>query len=232
MKIAGYLQTSLIEWPGKIAAVIFTPGCNFRCPFCHNKDLVEMNTTRLIPAQEILADLEKRKKWVDGLVITGGEPILQKDLDVFCKKVKNIGLEIMIETNGSLPEMIGKLIKENLVDFWAVDFKTVWEEYPKITDFEATGEIKKALKLILKSKKLFEVHTTIVPEIHKKKILLKMANQLKEIVGRRNVIWKWQNFQPKNTLDPRFEKLKPYSEKKINQWVQKVKKQISFSLFF
>lgn len=241
VKIGGYLPTSLIEWPGKLSAIIWTIGCNFRCPFCHNKDLVKISKLKnqfpdkyqvlnsklqVFKQKEILTDLKKRKDWIDGLVISGGEPTIQSNLVDFCVRVKKIGLEIMLETNGSQPEMIKKLIKNNLVDFWAMDFKTVWENYFQVTGFKKIAEIKKSINLILAFGKPLELRTTIVPGIHDEKILLAMARELRESFKSRltnndlrfaKPKWKWQNFQPKNTLDPAFEKIKPYSEGQIKK---------------
>ena len=106
MDIRGLVPTSAIEWPGKISFIVFTAGCNFACPFCHNRDLVDPKRIAGLPdysEQSILEDLKKRKKWIDAVVITGGEPTIQKGLEVFLKRVKKLGFLTMIETNGSNP---------------------------------------------------------------------------------------------------------------------------------
>lgn len=235
MKISGYLPTSLIEWPGEISAVIFIPGCNFRCPFCHNSDLVnpeKVKKLNLIKEEEILADLKKRKKWLDGLAITGGEPTLEKDLKKFSQKVKSLDLKLMVETNGSRPEIIKSL---DLVDFWSLDFKTIWKNYYQLTGFKLKEKIKDSFSFLLKSKKKLRARTTLVPAIHDLKILLKMGQELEKLVSKfrplgKDFSWQWQNFQPKNTLDPKFEKIKPFSEKELKKFCQEIKKKISFSL--
>lgn len=265
MKIAGYLPTSLIEWPGKVVAVIFTPGCNFRCPFCHNKKLVVVKKSLpLIPERKILADIKKRKQWLDGVVITGGEPTLQKDLVGFCEKIKDFGLGVMIETNGSFPEVVKRLLQEKLVDFWAMDFKTCWRDYPRAIGWSkkfVAGQlflvknVKKSFETVLKSGLPFVLRTTIVPSIHDQQVLLKMTEQIGELVEktsknrdfstpgetkghspeskkerRRDFSWQWQDFRSAITLDPSFQKITPYSSEEISAFFRKVRKLASFEV--
>lgn len=230
MKIVGYLRTSLIEWPGKVSGVIFTPRCNFRCPFCHNADLVEPKRVAkqdLIPEDVVLADLKERKKWIDGVVITGGEPTLQKDLKKFLEKLKKIGFEVMIETNGSQPEILAELLEPSLINFIGLDFKTEFSrKYSQVVGLKKFNSkiVEESLKLLLKSKILFELRTTVVPGIHDKKTLVKMARQLKKVGGRRKIPWCWQNFQPKNCLDLSFEKKKPYKKEKLGEFLKAARK--------
>lgn len=224
MIIKGYLQTSVIEWPGKISCVIFTSGCNFRCGFCYNADLVEPGSTRLplIREEQILTDLVKRKKWVDAVVVTGGEPTLQPDLEEFLKKVKQMGFLTMIETNGSNSEIIASLLHGSIIDRIAMDIKGPFERYDQIINFQLPiFNIKKSIELILKSGVEYEFRTTVVPGIHNKEVLKKMAMQLRR-EGKRargqegeEIVWKLQNFQPKNCLDPEFNKVKPFTEEEM-----------------
>ncbi len=231
MRIAGLIKTSLIEWPGKISSVIFVSGCNFFCSFCQNADLVEPKKIKKLPAiseKEILKNFKKRKKWLDGVVVSGGEPTLQPDLPDFLKKIKSLGLETMVETNGSKPEVMSNLVMSNLVNYVAIDFKVPLEDYrllTKIKNIEA--KIKKFFAIILKSKIPFEIRTTIVPGIHNEKILLKMAKQLTKMFKCSNIQmfkWQWQNFQPKNCLNPEFIKIKPYSKIELEGFLKAVKK--------
>lgn len=234
MKIAGYLKISLIEWPGKIASVIFVPECNFRCPFCHNADLVDpLRAKRLknynYSEQSIFAYLKKRKKLVDGVVVSGGEPTLQPDLPEFLEKIHALGFETMVETNGSKPLIIHNLIIRKLVNYIALDFKApLGEKYAQaigLKDFDPKIWIK-SFSLILKSKIPFELRTTVVPGIHNKKALLKMARQIKKFAIRNSQLNNWylQNFQPKNCLNPKFNKLKPYSKIEMEEFLGAVKK--------
>jgi len=231
MQISGFLKTSLIEWPGKVTSVIFTSGCNFRCPFCHNSDLVLSKKPFLIKESEVLTDLEKRKKWTDAVVVTGGEPTLQPDLDLFLQKCKNLGFLTMVHTNGNRPEIVENLIKQNLVGFWAMDLKGDFENYEKYTGIKIeTENIKKSLKLIAKNKSEFELRTTIVPGLHDRENLTKLARQLKKEIENyklKTVNFRWflQQFQPMNCLDKKYLKIIPYSKQdleKIYQDLQKI----------
>lgn len=213
MKTAGYLKTSLIEWPGKISSVIFVPGCNWRCPFCHNADLVDPKRIKKLPQiaeKEILTDLKKRKKWIDGVVVTGGEPTLQPGLPAFLQKCRTLGFVTMLETNGSKPTMIRKLFDLRLLDYLTMDIKGPLKE-----------EIKKSLKIILKSGVPFELRTTVVPTIHDRQVLEEMAKQLPK-----QSTWFLQDFQPKNCLNPKFEKIKPYTKIEMKRLLRVVKKVI------
>lgn len=232
MKIVGYLQTSLIEWPGKISSVIFVPGCNFRCPFCHNSGLVDPPKIVKLPViseEEVSADLKKRKKWIDGVVVTGGEPLLQPDLSRFLNRCKQMGFGTMIETNGVLNTVLQYMIYKNLIDYVAMDFKAPLDKrYAKTVGAEDFGSkiMKESIKLLLESSTPFELRTTIVPGIHNKKVLVEMARQLKDILGKKKINWFWQNFQPKNCLDPKFEEKTPYKQEKLEEFLKAAKRDI------
>lgn len=229
MKIAGYIKTSVIEWPEKIVSVIFVPGCNFRCPFCHNADLVKKHNLTFIKEEEVFADLKRRKKWIDGVVISGGEPTLQKDLDSFLNRLRQMGLKTMVETNGSQPKIIAGLIDSKLLDYIAIDVKGPFEEYPKYTNLKSQrSNIESSIKLILNSGVDFEFRTTVVPGLHNERILIQMAKELKSLINDcksriKNFSWFLQNFQPKNCLDPEFEKRKPFSQKEVQKFLKVVR---------
>lgn len=235
MKIVGFVKTSLIEWPGKIVSVIFVAGCNFRCPFCQNSHLVDLRRIKgleEISEESILEELRKRKGFVDGVVVSGGEPTLQPDLPEFLKKCQKFGLETMIETNGSKPEVIVKLSNYQIINYFALDFKAPLDKrYAQavgLKDFDSKIWIE-SLRVILNSGIPFELRTTVVPGIHDKKVLLVMAKQLKRISKLANyqianLRWRWQNFQPKNCLDPEFEKRKPFSKAKLEEFLRAVRK--------
>ena len=232
MDIAGYIKTSVIEWPGKITSVIFVPGCNFRCPFCHNPFLVKrtLNLT-LIPEEEIFADLEKRKKWVEAVAVTGGEPTLQPDLFSFLAELKKRNFLVMLETNGSRPEVVEKLGESNLVDFWAMDLKGDFDDYQRfvgIKDSQIAEKVKKSFNLILKSKKDFEFRTTVVPSLHNKENLEKLARQISLMLGtekiRQRAKWYLQQFRPQNTLDPEFLKIAPFTEQEMKSLQERLKR--------
>lgn len=220
MKIAGYLKTSLIEWPGKISSVIFTPGCNFRCPFCHNVDLVDLKRFDSLdnyPEAEILADIQKRKQWVEAVVVTGGEPLLQPGLSRFLSRLKRSGFKTMVETNGSLYSALDILLKEKLVDYWALDYKTLLGDYRKLVGAKK-GEalaVRRSYAQLAGKRAGFELRTTVVPGIHDRPVLLKMAREAKSIFSSRGEkflpVWYLQTFQPDNCLNLRYRRRKPFS---------------------
>jgi len=232
VKIAGYLKSSLIEWPGKIASVIFVPGCNFRCPFCHNADLVKNRGLMLLEEKQIYVDLEKRRKFIDGVVITGGEPTLQPDLSNFLKSLKERGFETMVETNGSRPEALKSILnfKFKILDFVAMDIKGNFDNYQNFTNVNPQiSNVKSSVELILKSGIDFEFRTTVVPGLHNKRILIKMAEELKSLIENcklkiENYHWYLQNFQPKNCLDPEFKKVKPFENRELQEFIKEVRK--------
>ncbi len=226
MKIGGLQKVSLIDFPGSIAAIVFIKGCNFVCPFCFNRDLVLSNLPT-ISQRSILAFLKKREKVLDGLVITGGEPTLQSDLEDFIRKIKKLGYRIKLDTNGALPLVIQKLLKKNLLDYVALDVKAPLDErYASAIgkkEFDSSA-IRETISLLLKSKIPFELRTTVVPGIHDKKTLLRMAKQLKKTVGSKKINWFWQDFQPQNCLDPKFEKIKPYKKEELERFLKAAKR--------
>jgi len=213
--IKGFLKTSLIEWPGEIAAVIFLPHCNFRCPFCHNSDLVlrPQNLTT-IPEDEVLVDLAKRRSWIDGVVITGGEPTLQPNLPQFLLKIKQLNLKTMLETNGSHPEMLQVLFKRNLLDYLSMDLKAPFDErYQKATGIKVNlSDIQKSMNMIRKSGVNYELRTTVVPGFLSKVDLFDLAESIPWAKR-----WFLQQFVPHNTLNPEFTKIKPYSKKEMEK---------------
>lgn len=224
MEIGGFLKTSLIEWPGKMTAVIFVPGCNFRCPFCHNADLVEpkkIKKLEKIEEREVLRSLKERKKWLEGVVVTGGEPTLQPDLGEFLKKIKGLGFGVMVETNGSRPEVLEKLIEKKLIDFVAMDYKTIFEDYGRVTGAFLGKEVKKSMRRVGDSGLPFELRTTVVPGIHNERNLRAMGKDLRKLGGGS---WVLQPFRPKDCLEPKFNKLKPYMEEELKGFLKGVKK--------
>jgi pyruvate formate lyase activating enzyme len=179
MRIGGLEKQSFIDWEGKIAAVIFTKGCNFRCPYCHNPDLVYPELIRVkedIPEQEILQYLPTRKNWLDGVVITGGEPTIQSDLDVFIRKIKQINYKIKLDTNGSSPEVLKKLIHNKLIDCVAMDIKTILDlkKYQEICasyDPLLLEKICTSIEILKKADIEVQFRTTVVPSFHTEEML-------------------------------------------------------------
>lgn len=165
MYILGLQKTTLLDYPGHVAATIFTGGCNFCCPFCHNKDLVlNMAEQTEYSEEEIFAFLRKRSGILDGVCITGGEPTLQPDLEGFIRKVKKLGLAIKLDTNGSHPDRLRELMEENLLDYVAMDVKASPRKYGLVSGTEAVRfeDIEKSIHLLTESDIPYEFRTTVV----------------------------------------------------------------------
>ena len=180
LRIGGLQKFSLIDFPGKMAAVIFTQGCNFRCPFCHNPDLVlPEKFSEPISEQEILEFLEKRQGQLNGVVVTGGEPTIQGDLKPFLKKIKDLGFAIKLDTNGNTPEVLKDLFENNLVDYVAMDVKAPLAKYSEITGVEIDqSKIKKSIDLILSSGLDYQFRTTVIKPFLDEEDLSKIASFL------------------------------------------------------
>lgn len=164
MLLGGFIKSSLVDYPGRVAAVVFTQGCNFRCPFCHNRELVIPSLFKpALNVEEVISFLIKRKGILQGVVVTGGEPTLQEDLADFLKKIKALGYLIKLDTNGSHPEVLSQLISSQVVDYVAMDIKAAPEHYPAATgvevDFKAIAE---SITLLRRSKVEYEFRTTLV----------------------------------------------------------------------
>ena len=169
MIIDGFEKLTLLDYPENIACIIFTRGCNLRCPFCHNSSILEFsNETSKITEKEIFDYLEKRKNILDGVCITGGEPLLQVDIKEFIKKIKNLNLKVKLDTNGTNYLKLKELLDENLLDYIAMDIKNVYEKYPNTTGIKNLDieNIKKSIALLKKSKVEYEFRTTIVKNFH------------------------------------------------------------------
>lgn len=164
MDIGGLQKFSLIDYPNKIAAVIFTIGCNFRCSFCHNPELViPTNYTEIIPESEVLDFLEKRKGQLQGIVVTGGEPTIQKDIVHFLRKLKAMNYSVKLDTNGYNPAVLNQLIAGKLVDFIAMDLKAPLEKYSDVTGIGVnTDLIEESITIIYQSQLPHEFRTTFV----------------------------------------------------------------------
>ena len=175
MNIGGFQKTSLLDYPEKLSAIIWTIGCNYHCPFCYNVSLVNQSVTP-IDEQEILSFLKQRTKQLEGVVITGGEPLLQKDIVTFTKKIKDMGFLVKMDTNGSQPAVLSELLDKHLVDYVAMDVKAPQEKYPEltgiITDIIA---VQQSIDLLMNSEVDYEFRTTIIPEFLTKEDIVSIA---------------------------------------------------------
>jgi len=163
MKIGGLQKISFIDYPGSIGAVVFVQGCNFRCPYCHNPELVDPERYGpLLNEGEVLAFLEKRRGKLDAVTLTGGEPTLQPDLVGFLRKVREMGYRIKLDTNGSQPEVLAALIREKLVDYLAMDIKGPREKYARIARVEVDlAAIGRSVELITESRNGSRMHANM-----------------------------------------------------------------------
>ena len=169
MDFHGFQKMTLLDYPGKVACTLFTGGCNLRCPFCHNAFLVtQIDNSYLYPEEEILDFLSKRKGLLDGVCITGGEPLMQKDISSFIKKVKDLGYPLKLDTNGCYPDKLAELIDNNLVDYVAMDIKNSKEKYAKTVGIENLdlAPIEKSVEIIKRGKVDYEFRTTVIKEFH------------------------------------------------------------------
>lgn len=193
MVIVGLNKTTLLDYPGRVAATIFVGGCNFRCPFCHNGGIVlEPLSQGSYEEAEIFAFLKKRKNVLKGVCITGGEPTLQKDLVEFVEKVKDLGYQVKLDTNGSAPEVLKALLKKKLLDYVAMDLKNCPEKYAMTVGMDKQWKkkeqkdrskewkfcesgIQESVSLLMDSGIDYEFRTTVVKELHTREDLLKIA---------------------------------------------------------
>ena len=176
MRIAGLQKLTLLDFPGKTAATVFTPGCNFRCPFCHNADLVTGEAGRdgaaadssALSIDELFAFLGKRQGLLDGVCITGGEPLLQSGIDEFCTRVHELGFAVKLDTNGSFPGRLRALVEEGLVDYVATDVKNAPERYAETVGVPAfdLAPVQESLDFLRSGAVPYEVRTTVVRELH------------------------------------------------------------------
>lgn len=171
MEIHGFLKTTLLDYPGRVACTVFFGGCNFRCPYCHNGDLVlSPKSLPLIPKEEVISHLEKRQGILDGVCITGGEPTLQPDLTVFLAEIKDLGYKIKLDTNGSRPEILKSLWEKGLIDYVAMDIKHAPEHYSDICNLPdfSMEPIRESVSFLLEGHFPYEFRTTVVRELHEK----------------------------------------------------------------
>ena len=169
MNICGLQKLAMVDYPGKLAATVFTGGCNLRCPFCHNALLVtRLSETPSIPTDEVLAFLKSRRGLLDGVVLTGGEPLLQPDAEDFLRDVRELGFTVKLDTNGCYPEALAHILEQGLVDYIAMDIKNSREKYGLTVGVPALDltPIDESIRLIRTSGVDYEFRTTLVQELH------------------------------------------------------------------
>ena len=201
MVLGGIQKTSLIDYPGKVSCVLFLAGCNFRCPFCHNPELVKRDRrSSYFDVQAVYRFLERRKEFLDGVVISGGEPTIHEDLIDLCKEIKKIGYPVKLDTNGSRPKIIRRLIDEGYVDYIAMDIKTdLFHYFPHITTDPNTDKIISSIDIIMESTITYEFRTTCVRPFVDVYTIGKIANIIEGAM-----LYVLQPFQNTRILRPEF----------------------------
>jgi pyruvate formate lyase activating enzyme len=220
-RIAGFNRTSLLDWDGCVAAVIFLPGCNFRCPFCHNRQLVlTPEEYEEIPFEFVEEYIRENSEFLDGIVITGGEPTIHKDLPELIKRIKRLGIRVKLDTNGTNPEMLKDLIDAGLIDFVAMDLKAPLDEgYDDLAGTKVEMEkIKRSIQIIMSSGIDYEFRTTMVPILLKPEDYERMAAYIG--TAKKFVL---QHFSPRNTIDPNLSVIKPLDEAKVRAIAERCK---------
>ena len=212
LEIKGFEKVSLIDYPGKMASIIFLPDCNFRCAFCQNPDLIERpGEVPTVKEEDVLDYLKEKRVWLDGLVVTGGEPTLHEGVVEFLKKVKELGLLVKLDTNGTNPEMLEELIKEKLLDFIAMDIKAPLDRYGEVSRAKVEiDDIRKSVGLIRESGLDYEFRTTVPKSLIKVEDIKKIGEWLK---GSR--AFYIQQFRPDTTLDKSFKREGQYTNEEL-----------------
>jgi len=230
--IKGFIETSFSDWPGKVVSVLFLPLCNFRCRYCHNHELV------LLPDQypnlglkEILASLRERKGWIDGICLTGGEPTLHPWLPYLIYEFRSASgltssgdpLGIKLDTNGTHPEVLQKLLEEGLLDYVAMDLKGPLRvnRYAALSgvplDAAGLARIQASIQILLTGKVDFEFRTTFVPTLIEEEEIYHLAGQVRG--ARRYTL---QNFNPRDAMDESLKKVRPLDEQKLRRMQERV----------
>jgi pyruvate formate lyase activating enzyme len=202
MLLGGFQKTSFIDYPGKISCVIFLTGCNFKCPYCHNPGLAtgDQTSPSFLTQNWIYDFLERRKGLLEGVVITGGEPTLQKDLAPFCKKIKSLGYPIKLDTNGSKPRVIKELIDQGIFDYIAMDIKTDPGRYfPAITHKNSRDSILSSIRTIMESGMDYEFRTTCVKPFIDENVIKTISTLIKGAS-----LYVLQRFKKSEILNPEF----------------------------
>lgn len=206
MKITGFQKLTLIDYPNRVACTLFLQGCNFKCGFCYNPELVLEDNGEIYSPEKILEFLKKRQIYLDGICITGGEPLLTLEIN-FLKQIKELGYDIKIDTNGSFPEKLKEIIESGLVDYVAMDVKGSKEDYEKITNSEVDiSKIEESIKLISEMKD-YEFRTTVIEKYHGAEEVEKIGKWLNTVCGKKPKKYCIQGFKNKGKfVDASFEK--------------------------
>lgn len=223
MIIAGLQKTTLIDFPGKLSCIVFLAGCNFRCPWCYSAELVlpeKIVKQGRMQEKEFFDFLKERQGILEGVVLCGGEPTINKDLPNFIKKIRALGYLIKLDTNGSNPKMLKELIDLKMVDYVAMDIKGKKSVYESVLfDGVKIKDVEGSVDILKRGLVDFEFRTTVVPSVHQKEDFLEIAKW----IGGRDIKYYLQNFVAQKTIEAKFENIKPY----LNAWFDDAIKEIS-----
>lgn len=220
MTIGGIQKNTLIDYPGKIAATVFLAGCNLRCPWCYSSELVlpeKIKEQPVISEKELFSFLNERKGLLEGVVICGGEPTINKDLPDLLKRIKKMGFSLKLDSNGTNPEILENLVGKNLIDYVAMDVKLPKEKYKEVLGVDPE-RIDRSISFLKKGKADYEFRTTVVPGVLEKEDILKIADWIK---GSKK--YYLQNFRAEKTIDPSFAKRKPYSDEYLKEILESIR---------
>jgi len=222
MEIKGFVKSTLIDWEGKVASILWVGGCNFRCPYCYATDLV-LNPAGLptIPFEEVIGFLKEKKKWIDGVVICGGEPTIHPDLSQFIQSFKKIPIAVKLDTNGTNPDLLKSLIRNKLIDYIAMDLKAPLDSnYNEIAGVTVNLEkIKETIDILLKGDLDYEFRTTVCPAFLAKEDIVKMASSVGS--ARRYIL---QQFRPGECINKQMNKITPYTSQQLEDMKKEAKK--------
>lgn len=224
--IKSVVETSMVDWDGKIVMVLFAGGCNFRCPFCQNWEVAfKSNDYDDVPWAEVVRKLEKRRDWIDGVVISGGEPLLDKEfIFELGKNIKDLNFKVKIDTNGGNPELLEAVIKKGLADYVALDIKAPLDERYSISAGKKIDlyKIKRSIELLKSGKVDYEFRTTAVPTLVSREATAKIGEVIEG--GKRFIL---QQFVPRLAFDPDFQILKPYTKDEAQELLTILKKYVA-----
>lgn len=228
MRISGLTPFSLIDFPGKISAVVFLGGCNFRCPFCHNPSLVlNDRNLQIISEDHLINFLNSRGTKIEGVVITGGEPTIHDELRGLILKIRKLGFKVKLDTNGSNPRAVEDFIADGLIDYVALDLKTSFtNRYLEYTGTQKVEDLTKIIrettKLLLESQVAFEFRTTLVPSLHDGGVIRELAENVADLICSTTpkTLPKWylQNFRPGKLLNPSFDTVLPFTFEELSDF--------------
>lgn len=219
MKFSGLQKTSLVDYPDKVASVLFTPGCNLRCPFCHNWEIATNPQPPFLQEGAALAILEGRKKYIDAVVVTGGEPCMHKEITKFLAKLKERGFMVKLDTNGFFPDILKECLA--YVDYVAMDIKTSPEKYVLLGANDIVDLIR-TIELLKENQVPYEFRTTVVPEL----VTAQDITAIGELV-KGSKIHVLQQFIPDDTLDKRYQTIQPYQPETFNEFAEILKKYVT-----